>query len=89
MLTGDHPLTAVNIAYSCGLIDKNFKENIITTLECKEIIAQLNQVIEDSKTEELYLVITGDSFGILQKNLSPSLKKKVSNCSFILKQIVL
>ena len=49
MLTGDHPLTAVSIAYSCGLIDKEFKNVIITGTEFDEICKQLGQVVEEGK----------------------------------------
>jgi len=77
MLTGDHPLTAVSIAYSCGLIDKDFKNIIITSIKFDEICKQIEQVIEESANDDVCLVITGDSFGVIQKNMTPSFKKHV------------
>lgn len=44
MLTGDNPFTAVNIGYSCGLIEKKQKSFIINETEAKLIYKQLKKI---------------------------------------------
>ncbi len=44
MLTGDNPFTAVNIGYSCGLIEKKQKSFIINETDPKLILKQLKKI---------------------------------------------
>jgi len=44
MLTGDNPFTAVNIAHSCGLIEKNQKTYIVSQSSRKQIKQELDKI---------------------------------------------
>lgn len=49
MLTGDNPFTAVNIAHSCGLIEKNQRTFIVTQKSRKEIKEEFDKIKEHIK----------------------------------------
>ena len=44
MLTGDNPFTAVNIGYSCGLIEKKQKSFIINETDTDQIFKELKKI---------------------------------------------
>jgi phospholipid-transporting ATPase len=73
MLTGDHPFTAVSIAYSCGLIEKSDKVVMITNPKYEEINRKLIEII-DSSEAHVSMVISGDVLSIIQKPQSVGLK---------------
>ena len=62
MLTGDHPLTAVSIGHSSGLIDKSFTSVILQNCDTIEISSKLIPVIDtDEKIQgNIVIVITGE-----------------------------
>ena len=43
MLTGDKVETAINIGYSCGLLNNDMEQFVINTVDTKEILAKLNE----------------------------------------------
>jgi magnesium-transporting ATPase (P-type) len=70
MLTGDNPFTAVNIAHSCGLIEKNQKTFIVTQKTRKEIKEEFEKIKEHIKknkkkqrSESNYYVNSSESNG--------------------------
>jgi magnesium-transporting ATPase (P-type) len=70
MLTGDHPFTAVSIAYSCGLIEKSYQVFMVTSPKFEDINNKLIEVI-DSENEHLNscLVVTGDALITINRSV--------------------
>jgi len=75
MLTGDHPFTAVSIAYSCGLIERSDHVVMVTSYKYEEINNMLIDIIDsEEEKKNVCIVITGDSLTIIQKQSSHALK---------------
>lgn len=75
MLTGDHPLTAVSIAHSSGLIDKSYVVILITSTKYEDINIRLNDIIDAEEKVKVCLVITGDALAMIQKPSSEAIRK--------------
>ena len=45
MLTGDKVETAINIGYSCGLLNNNMQQYVVNTPDPKEILEKFNEII--------------------------------------------
>lgn len=60
MLTGDHPLTAVSIAHSSGLIDSTLNPVIISNTDSTEITSKLFPIIDSEESTDSVIVVTGD-----------------------------
>lgn len=65
MLTGDHPLTAVSIAHSSGLIDETYTPIIISSCDTKEITSKLITIVDSEIEENIVMVITGDTLNYI------------------------
>jgi phospholipid-transporting ATPase len=74
MLTGDHPLTAVSIAHSSGLIDKSFAVILISSTKYSDINTKLMDVIDADDNNNICLVITGDALALIQKPSSKGIR---------------
>lgn len=75
MLTGDHPFTAVSIAYSCGLIERSDKVIMVTMSKFEEINKKLIEMIDaEEEKNDVCMVITGDALTVIQKPSSQGLK---------------
>ena len=74
VLTGDKQETAINIGYSCNLLDEALMESpfVVDGATSEEVMKQLEQhgdsIVERGNTEDFALVITGQS---LEHALSP------------------
>jgi magnesium-transporting ATPase (P-type) len=47
VLTGDKIETAINIGYSCKLLDNDMNQNIIDGKESREILEQIMECLRD------------------------------------------
>jgi len=75
MLTGDHPYTAVSIAYSCGLIERTDQVVMVTTAKFEDINRKLIEIIDaEEEKNNVCMVITGDALTIIQKQSSIAIK---------------
>ena len=62
MLTGDHPLTAISIAHSSGLINEEIIPVLVDSKDIKEIEEGLNKCSNyNNKKQKTCLVITGNA----------------------------
>lgn len=90
MLTGDNPFTAVNIAHSCGLIEKTQTTYIISQNnhdsikeKLEEIKKHINKNNNNREKSDFCLVITGDTLTAIQKDVNFQVKKPQSSKSVI------
>lgn len=75
MLTGDHPLTAISIAHSSGLIDKTFLVILISSSNYEDINTRLMDIIDAEEKVKVCMVITGDSLAMIQNPSSVGIRR--------------
>jgi len=75
VLTGDKVETAINIGYSCGLLNSSMRQDVINTTEDDVIKSKLTRVMnesadkENSIGEKSALVIAGEALTKVQESI--------------------
>ena len=76
VLTGDKVETAINISYSCGLLNNQMKQYVINTAAHSEIASKLNEIIQQKKQGMVQkgvkeaLIIAGEALTQVQEIIS-------------------
>lgn len=71
VLTGDKIETAINIAYSCKLLNSGMKINIIDKKQTKEIHEQIREIqnqFDDNNSQEKAIIVNGDALLKISEN---------------------